>query len=132
MAQPARDVQAVPFQQDSTNRYTTRERTIPRPRQTSESGDLPMSQTKLEFLNMMMNDPGMRQRNGNAQDRRRACEALWDEKQAALPDAEPDPEPEPEPEVVTEAETPDPVEDDDAEADDDSEQAPDQDDAPAA
>jgi hypothetical protein len=85
-----------------------------------------MSQTKLEFLNMMMNDPGMRQRNGNSQDRRRACEALWDAKQEALPD------PEPEPEVVTETETPDPVEDDEAEADTESDEDPAPDDAPAA
>jgi hypothetical protein len=72
-----------------------------------------MSDSKLEFLTMMMNDPGMRQRNRNAQDRRRACEALWDEKQAAVADAEPEPEPEPETETVTETETPDAAGDDD-------------------
>ena len=63
-----------------------------------------MSQTKLEFLTMMMNDPGMRQRNGNAQDRRRACEALWDEKQAAAAEPVAETEAVPEVEETTEPE----------------------------
>ena len=78
-----------------------------------------MRQTKIEFLTMMLNDPGMRQRNGNAQDRRRACEALWDEKQAAaaepVAEAEADPAPVEEteavPDVAKEAEPVAPQED---------------------
>ena len=90
-----------------------------------------MSQTKLEFLNMMMNDPGMRQRNKNAQDRRRECERLWDEKQEAVDEAEPEPEPEAEAEVVTETDDPGPAEDDEAGTEAEEEEAPDLDDAPA-
>lgn len=72
-----------------------------------------MSETKLQFLNRLMNDPGMRQRNRNAQDRRRACEAMWDEKQGD----DPEPEPVAEPEPVPETEEPAPAEDDEAEDD---------------
>jgi hypothetical protein len=87
-----------------------------------------MSETKLQFLNRMMNDTNMRQRNRNAQDRRRAAEALWDEKHGD----DPEPEPEPEPLFVTKAATPDPAEDDEAQADGESDEDPDLDDAPAA
>jgi hypothetical protein len=58
-----------------------------------------MSEDKLQFLNRMMNDPGMRQRLRNAQERRRECERLWDEKTGGSEEREVTPEPEPEPEV---------------------------------
>jgi hypothetical protein len=60
-----------------------------------------MSQDRLAFLNERMNDPHMRQRFKNAQERRRECEAEWEAKHGSLDEQEvTEPTPEPEPEVT--------------------------------
>ncbi len=56
-----------------------------------------MSENKLEFLTRMMNDPSVRQRLKNAEERRAYCEEEWTKQNDEAEVAEPTPEPDPEP-----------------------------------